>query len=259
MQDDEQERVNEDVWSRGGFVREYATRELRPVEATLLDRHRHALIGRVLELGCGAGRLTGHLIELGGEVHGVDLAPAMVAYCRRTYPRASFSEGDLRDLSHLSDHSYDAVFAPFNVLDVLGDPERRRVLSEIRRIVTGDGLFVFSSHNRGYTPRVNMMLRLYVGSPRRPLESLKLLPTRLRNRRRLRPREREEAGYALVNDEAHEFSVLHYYISRDAQAQQLAEQGFELREALDLAGQDLPRGSVAPHCPEIHYVARPLS
>ena len=35
--------------------------------------------------------------------------------------------------------------------------------------------------------------------------------------------ERERHGYAIVNDSAHDYSILHYYVSRDAQAQQLDE------------------------------------
>ena len=45
--------------------------------------------------------------------------------------------------------------------------------------------------------------------------------------------------YAIVNDSAHHYSILHYYISRDDQERQLAEHGFELIECLDL---DAPAG-----------------
>ena len=152
MRENDQARLNAELWARGDFVEFYATRDLRPVEATLLDRYRDALAGRVLELGCGAGRLTGHLCELAQIVHGVDISPAMVAYCRQTYPRGTFSEGDLRDLSRFESGSFDVVVAPFNVLDVLGDAERRRVLKEIRRILDSGGLLIMSSHNRGYAP-----------------------------------------------------------------------------------------------------------
>ncbi len=249
MPENAQESLNAELWARGDFVEHYATRDLRPVEAMLLDRHRDALAGRVLELGCGAGRLTGHLCELARVMHGVDLSPAMVAYCRQTYPQATFSERDLRDLSMFEGSSFDVVAAPFNVLDVLGDAERRRVLDEIRRVAAADGLLIMSSHNRGYAPRLNATIRLYLGNPRR-------LSRRLGNRRRLRPLQRNEDGYAILNDEAHDFSVLHYYISRDAQERQLAEQGFELLECLDLDGRPVKAAEVAAHCAELHYVAR---
>jgi SAM-dependent methyltransferase len=251
-----QERLNAEFWARGDCVSYYATDELRAAERTLLERHRGALAGRVLEVGCGAGRLTGHLSELARELHAVDLSPAMVAFCRSRYPRAVFSEADLRDLSQFEVGAFDVVVAPFNVLDVLGDAERRRALNEIRRVLVDGGLLVMSSHNRGYRARVSSGVRVLIGSPRRPAASLRSLPRRIGNRRRLRRLEHAETGYAIVNDDAHDFSVLHYYISRDAQGHQLADEGFELLECLDLDGRDVPVGAAAASCPELHYVAR---
>jgi SAM-dependent methyltransferase len=257
--DDEQTALNEEVWSRGEFVENYARQQLRPVEEVMLERYRAALAGRVLELGSGAGRLTGHLIELGGDVHGLDLAPAMVAYCRETYPGGTFSVGDLRDLSGFEEGSLDVVVGTFNVIDVLGDEERRRVFGGVRRVLAPGGLFIVSSHNRGYVPRTSVTMRLLSGGTRRPWRSAKGLPRRLRNRRKFRQLEREETGYMLINDEAHDFSLLHYYISRDAQFQQLADESFETIECLDLDGRAVPEGAAAAHCSELHYIARSLA
>jgi SAM-dependent methyltransferase len=255
---DDQAHLNAAFWERGDYLEFYANRSLRPVEEVLLERFRDALGGSVLELGCGAGRLTGHLSEVAREVHGVDLSPAMVAYCRQAYPGVTFEVGDLRDLSAFESGSYDVVVAPFNVLDVFDDPERGGVLDQIRRVLVEGGLLIMSSHNRDYAPRIAPAIRLLVGNPRRPLQSIRRLPKRLRNRRRLAPLQRAENGYAIVNDEAHDFSVLHYYISRDAQASQLGEQGFELLECLDLDGRAVSTGAVAARCPELHYVARSM-
>jgi SAM-dependent methyltransferase len=251
-----QERLNAEFWARGDCVEYYANRELRAVEAVLLERHRDSLAGRVLELGCGAGRLTGHLCELAVSVYAIDLSPAMVAFCQSTYPRAEFSEGDLRDLSRFEESSFDVVVAPFNVLDVFGDVERRRTLNEIRRVLVEGGLLIMSSHNRSYAPRIAASVRVSIGDPRRPAASIKSLPRRLRNRRRLREFEHAESGYAIVNDDAHDYSVLHYYISRDAQQRQLADEGFELRECLDLNGLEVAAGCAAASSAELHYVAR---
>jgi len=259
-EDESPAQLNTARWSKGDLVDVYASRRLRPVEAALIDRYRTSLGGRVLELGCGAGRLTGHLSEISPNVHGIDLSPAMIAYCQRTYPRASFAVGDLRDLSGFQTGAYDAVVAPFNVLDVLGDAERRQVLGDIGRLMAPDGLLIMSSHNRHYAlhplTRIRLWIRLWLGSPRRPLTSLRNLPLRFANRRRLGKLQRVEDGYSIVNDEAHDFSVLHYYISRDAQERQLIDLGYTLIECLDLHAADVQRGESAAHCSELHYVAR---
>jgi SAM-dependent methyltransferase len=257
--DESQAGLNAARWAQGDLVERYASRQLRMVESVLIDRYRVGLGGRVLELGCGAGRLTGHLAEAAGELYAIDLSPAMVEYCRGVYPGVHFSVADLRDLSGFETGSFGAVLAPFNVLDVLGDGERREVLQDIRRLLGEGGLLILSSHNRDYARRMSAKLRLRVrlliGSPRRPLESLRNLPLRIANRRRLGALQRSERDYAIVNDEAHDFSVIHYYISRDAQERQLAGLGFEFLECLDLDGAVVARGESAPACPELHYVA----
>jgi len=66
-----QRLTNDALWRRTDLVERYATRDLRPVEVMLLIRYREALSGRVLELGCGAGRVTGYLAELASHAHGL--------------------------------------------------------------------------------------------------------------------------------------------------------------------------------------------
>jgi SAM-dependent methyltransferase len=255
-QEDPQARLNMDRWSRGNFVREYASRTLRPVEVVVLARHHDALAGRVLELGCGAGRLTGYLAELAGSVHAIDVSPAMVAHVRRTYPEVACDQGDLRELSVFDADSFDAVLAPFSVLDVLDDPERRRVLDEIRRLLVPGGTLVVSSHNRAFAPRLRKPRWVLARTPRGIAVKLLRFPLRQRNHRRLVPLERSEPGYALINDDAHDFQLLHYYIERDAQERQLSEHGFALVECLDLEGHRVAAGETAAEHVELHYVAR---
>lgn len=42
--------------------------------------------GRVADLGCGPGRITGHLASLGLDVCGIDLSPEMIAVARWAHP-----------------------------------------------------------------------------------------------------------------------------------------------------------------------------
>jgi SAM-dependent methyltransferase len=250
------EAHNLSVWRDGNFVRHYASRELRPAETMLMVNHRDDLGGDVLELGCGAGRLTGYLIEIGGRVHGIDLSPAMIAYCRAHYPGGTFAVGDLLDLSAFQPRSMDAVVATNNVLDVLGDADRRGILREIRRILRPGGLLWMSAHNREYIPRLRGPGDIRSRDPVRMAGKLLLMPLRIRNRRRLTHMERSEAGYALVNDDAHHFRLIHYYIAPDAQRRQLEDEGFEVAETRLSDGRPAPQGTPASDCVEVHYVAR---
>jgi hypothetical protein len=81
-----------------------------------------------------------------------------------------------------------------------------------------------------------------------------------RNRRRLAPLEERHPEYAILNDFPHDYSLLHYYIRRDAQERQLQELGYELIECLDGRGDVVETGGHAPsdhHMDNLHYIARP--
>lgn len=252
-----QREVTTTVWSGGGFRRSYAKRHLRPAEAVLIDHHRDAFSGRVLELGCGGGRITGHLIAVAASVHAVDVADDMLDYCRRTYPGATFGLCDIRDLSGLETASADVVVAGHNLIDVFEPGEREAFLDGIHRVIAADGLLVFSSHNIEVAREIPGPIRNVLSrSPLWVARQLLGLPRSLRNRRALVPKQRFEADYAIVNDIAHEYSLLHYYIGRDVQERQLAEHGFELLECLTLDGATLARGQSAPGQHELHYAAR---
>ena len=248
--------VNTRTWQRGKFLGEYDNRQLRPVEVLLFVRYRDDLTGRVLELGSGAGRMTGYLAQIAREAHGIDISRAMVEHARQAVPDATFHEGDFTDLSRFGDGSFDVVLAGCNTLDILDDAERAATLDQLHRLIAPGGLLMISSHNRGYVPRLRPPSHVRMQDPLRFGFDLMRLPRRMRNHRRLAAHERDANGYQIVNDSAYDYSLLHYYISRDDQESQFARHGFEMLECLNLEGQPVGPGESAPDFVELHYVAR---
>lgn len=250
--------VNRDLWSHVGdeLVGEYDKHVLRPVEERLLERYAGDLSGRVLEVGVGAGRLTERLVAGAAAVTGIDVARAMVEHCRRRFPQAEFHELDLRDLSPFGDGAFTALLAGYNVVDVLGDEQRGAVLDEWRRVLGPGGLLVFSSHNLHYADRIPRPGRVLTKHPRQLVRNVRRRRQRIANHARLAPMERREGTWAILNDEAHDFGLLHYYATRDETERRLAAHGFALVACLDLEGRTVGPGEAAPACPELHYVAR---
>lgn len=101
----------------------------------------------ILDLGCGTGRTTRHLTDMGHNVVGVDIAPNMIKEAKRLHPDIPFVYGDAKNLITHSDESYDVVLFSFNGLDYLYPIKNRLLaLSEIRRVLKPGGLFIYSSH-----------------------------------------------------------------------------------------------------------------
>jgi trans-aconitate methyltransferase len=71
----------------------------------------------VLDLGCGPGRITGYLHELGLDVSGADLSPAMVAEAIRRFPTLRFTVGRL-DAPGVAKESLAGLLAWYSLIHV---------------------------------------------------------------------------------------------------------------------------------------------
>ena len=260
---------NSTEWAAGKYVDVYATSVLTPPEVQIFIRYHDKLAGRVLDIGCGAGRVLAYLLMIGAEAHGIDLAPNMVDYCRRTLPEADVRLGNAAALYECVDGEFDAVVAPDNLIDVFDDAERRQVLADVRDVLAPGGLFIFSSHDLGWAetnpgPRDfearslgGELHKLIAKSPAELIQGVRSRRQRARNRKRLGPLQQFNADHAIINDFPHDYSLLHYYIRRDDQVRQLEELGYEFVECLGSDGRTVgPGGSGPQDC--LHYIARAI-
>ena len=104
---------------------------------------------RILDAGCGTGRVGSFLAAAGHDVVGVDLDQELIATARRDCPGASWLVGDLAELdlpTHGVAEGFDAVVCAGNVMTFLAEETRREVLHRLRahlrdggRITTGFG------------------------------------------------------------------------------------------------------------------------
>jgi SAM-dependent methyltransferase len=260
---------NASEWSTGKYVGVYANNVLTPAEVQIFIRYQEKLSGRVLDIGCGAGRVLEYLLMIGAEAHGIDLAPRMVEYCRQTLPEADVRLGDVAAIRDCVEGNFDVVIAPDNLIDVFDDTERRQVIADIKDILAPDGLFVFSTHDLGWAennpgPRDfeekslgAELHKLVAKSPAELFTGVRNRRARTRNRKRLGPLQQFNADHAIINDFPHDYSLLHYYIRRDDQERQLQELGYELVECIGSDGRTVGSGGSGPQ-DSLHYVARAI-
>lgn len=85
--------------------------------------------GPVADVGCGPGQVTAYLHDLGLDIYGIDLSPAMIEVARREHPGLRFEVGSMTDLDlaaasvagllafwslvHVPDHALAGVFGHF--------------------------------------------------------------------------------------------------------------------------------------------------
>lgn len=105
----------------------------------------------VLELGCGTGRVTRHLVAHAGFVMGVDNSPAMLKMCRQKLISAGLlsSRVELKtaDITALElSRDFDLIVAPFRVLQNLAtDEEVSGLLAGIKAHLAPGGTAVLNA------------------------------------------------------------------------------------------------------------------
>ncbi|MBA2456447.1 MAG: class I SAM-dependent methyltransferase [Nocardioidaceae bacterium] len=100
---------------------------------------------RVLDAGCGSGRVTLELHRRGYEVVGVDVDPSMLRAARRAAPELTFLEGDLAGLDALDDRlggTFDLVVAAGNVVPLLASGTEPQVVRRLAACLRPAGLVV---------------------------------------------------------------------------------------------------------------------
>ncbi|OKI01301.1 methyltransferase [Streptomyces sp. CB02923] len=112
--------------SYDAVAEEYATHASGELAAKPLDRGMLAGFadmvradggGPVADIGCGTGRVTAHLADLGLSVSGIDLSPGMLAVARRQHPDLRFDEGSMLALD-LPDGSLGGIVAWYSTIHV---------------------------------------------------------------------------------------------------------------------------------------------
>ncbi len=118
--------------------------EARLVDA-MLDRG-----SRVLDAGCGPGRVGGYLHRAGHIVSGVDVDPVLIAAAEQDYPGPTWMVGDLAELD-LPSRDFDAIVCAGNVMTFLAPSTREAVLAGFARHLAPAGRAIVGfGADRGY-------------------------------------------------------------------------------------------------------------
>lgn len=147
------ENPGHSIWYRDRFRAMVAAGNDIFGEARLID----ALCSRgsrILDAGCGGGRLGGYLAERGHTVVGVDGDPVLIEAAEHDYPGPQWIVGDLARLNLPAQgvgEPFDAILCAGNVMTFLAPSTRRLVLGNFAAHLAPQGRAVIGfGANRGY-------------------------------------------------------------------------------------------------------------
>lgn len=97
---------------------------------------------RILDAGCGPGRVGGYLAAAGHQVVGVDVDPALIEAAEHDHPGPRWLVGDLAELDLPArgiTEPFDIIVSAGNVMTFLAPSTRVTVLSRLRSHLVSDG------------------------------------------------------------------------------------------------------------------------
>lgn len=97
---------------------------------------------RILDAGCGPGRVGGYLAEAGHQVVGVDVDPVLIEAAENDHPGPRWLVGDLAELDLPARgiaEPFDIIVSAGNVMTFLAPSTRVRVLTRLRAHLADDG------------------------------------------------------------------------------------------------------------------------
>ena len=123
-------------------------------EADLIESLLHEIGGsRVLDAGCGTGRVAIELAARGFSVVGIDLDEDMLATARAKAPELQWIQADLAEATAHLTSEFDVVALPGNVMIFVDVGSEGRVLAQLHSLLAPGGLLVagFSLQPAGLT------------------------------------------------------------------------------------------------------------
>lgn len=93
--------------------------------------------GRILDVGAGTGRWSGHLAALGHAVEGLEPVDKFVEIARRTHPTVAFRHASLSNLLG-SDERWSGILAWYSLIH-LGPDELPTALATLREVLEDGG------------------------------------------------------------------------------------------------------------------------
>jgi SAM-dependent methyltransferase len=105
---------------------------------------------RILDAGCGTGRIGGYLAGVGHQVTGVDLDPVLIAEANAQFPASTWLVGDLAGWESPGP-GFDIVVCGGNVMAFLAPATRVEVLRRFAaHLATGGRAVIGFGAGRGY-------------------------------------------------------------------------------------------------------------
>jgi SAM-dependent methyltransferase len=129
-----------------------ALEEVVPFYAAVMRHCRLGRFSKLLDFGCGFGRITRLFLRDAREIFGVDVDGECIAFCRDALPDCEFVEIAPEPPLPFQDGTFDGVVA-YSVFSHLSEALFHAYLEEFRRLLRAGGTFCFTTLKTAHIER----------------------------------------------------------------------------------------------------------
>jgi trans-aconitate methyltransferase len=104
--------------------------------------HTHVQGRNAIDFGCGAGRSTRFIRQLGFDACGIDIAVEMIELAKATDPTGNYLLIDERGLDYFGQSSVDLLFSAFTFDNIPTLKKKVELFTEMRHLLAGKGRIV---------------------------------------------------------------------------------------------------------------------
>ena len=228
--------INLRAFSKKDVAKYYSVESIQKAEETAINAVRDEIKDKKL-LEIGGGKTIEWLTRISRNYTGIDYSREMVNECRRKYPDVNVLCCDARDMAIFGSEEFDFVLCAFNGMDYVSHNDRLLILGEVFRVLKKGGYFIFSTHNKKGSA-FNFYISLFApfvshnpfrsgafgtaGIPSSMGAFFKSIINHWKNGRYVMHTDE----YSIINDKAHDYSLMTYYIEAEQQKAQLHHIGF---------------------------------
>ena len=136
-------------WNEKYWVRHMREDDLENIEDAWVDKYTDIIAahqGKLLDLGCGVGQYSKYFCDMGFKVTSADISELALDYLSQKYSDIKTVRVDMTEPLPFEDKSFDVVFANLSI-HFFGEKDTRNLISEIKRILKDDGIFIGSCNS----------------------------------------------------------------------------------------------------------------
>ncbi len=121
-----------------------------------LSRHRHGVILKILDWGCGPARIIRHMPGLfpeGCEFYGCDYNPRSIRWCSENIPGVAFSRNDLAPPLPYDSGMFDMAYG-ISIFTHLSQEMHRAWIRELHRVLNREGILLLTTAGNAFRPKL---------------------------------------------------------------------------------------------------------